>query len=486
MADPYQEGKANAFQFSQQLRKVPPKRPVDDDTDYGDTMIRKPGPAAIGAMPATPAAAGASKFANQVRTTIKRTAEQAIAEDVPRCLRLLPPDLLERWRVQKPKQLATVQRHLDAGELHEAYGALRELLYDAPRLAPLIDDIFLVEAYSQLPADARAALPATALKAVLPAEALPAFADVVGNIRKGNGNGCVSALQQLGDFSPAAERLVAHKLKGVLPKPTRQGAPSEAPEIRPTRATVQAAFTPPPPGAYTPPPAEVAEETALVPDEAMAWLYALGLGSLWETYAQRCESRQWDIAWDAAEAVASGLGEIDPEHEQLPVLGEAMAMQVAEGILAELVPELASRLSPPDLFPVMAGGGTALLLGCNDALSMGDWPDACERLAMLPDDAQIGALAAAIIATAWGTMAPAAIQQAIVADVVACWIEGGANALMQFLRNLRLGERRGAEEALRALAGLGASNTKIALLRAKLGWQVATGIGPQRPTLRPR
>ncbi len=470
-------GRPNSFQFGEQFRRMPAKLRAEGESDLTETLIRKQGLAAIGSV-TDPTPAAATKFADQMRTTLKRRPTETPHDGVPSCLRLLPPDLLARWRVQKPEQLAKVQALLEASELQKAYVALRELLYDAPRLSPLIDDIFLVEAYSQLPAEAKLALPATSLKAVMPSEALPAFADIVGKLKQGDGDGCASALAQLADFSPAAERLVAQKLKKILPPPTPP-TQQAAPEIRPTRATVQAAFTPPP----TPEPEFVAE---VAYDGAMAWLYALGLQGPWKAFVQRCEAHQWDSAWDAAEEVAAGLAAVDPEHEELPVLGEAMAIRVSEGMLAEMVPELASLLEPTDLFPVMAGGGTALMLGCNDALSMGDWPDACERLAMMPEDTQIEALASAIIAVAWRTMDPAVIQQASAADVLSCWIEGGANALLRFLRSVRLGERRGAEEGLKALAGLGASNTKIALIRAKLGWHLGSGtpsgLRPTRPT----
>jgi hypothetical protein len=481
------QGKPNAFQFRQQVSRTPPARPADEDVDPTETLIRKPGLHAIGAQPAAPAGNSAAKFAEQVRTTMKRKAEAGTPEGVPACLRLLPPDLLERWRVQKPQLLARVQAHLDGGELHQAYNAMRELLYDAPRLAPLIDDIFLVEAYSQLPEAAREALPATSLKSVLAPEALPAFADVVDTIRQGDGTNVAQAMAELADQAPAAERLVAHKLKQVLPKPPAPDPAAAVPELRPTKPTVQAAFTPPPQPAYTPPPVDdellPADDVAPGDDDEMAWLYELGLQALWSEFVARCESRQWDGAWDAAEAVAMGLAEVDPEHERMAEVGEAMAMRVADGILSDLSPELAMALTAVDLIPVMASGGTTLLLGCNDSLAGGDWTEALERMALLPEEAQLDALAQVIIQMAWPSVPRQMAQAAVAADLVACWVAGGASAIQAVLRGLRSGDRRGTEDGLRQLAGIGASNTKIALLRAKLGWQKQTA---PSPGLRPR
>jgi hypothetical protein len=480
---PFQD-KPNAFQFRQQVTRGPAPQPADDEADPGDTLIRKPGLHAIGAQPANPApsAGNASRFAEQVRTTIQRRAHTGTPDGVPACLRLLPPDLLERWRVQKPELLLRVQVHLEACELHQAYDAMRELLYDAPRLAPLIDDIFLVEAYSQLPAEARAALPATSLKSVLAPEALSAFADVVDTIRQGDGSGVAQAMADLADQSPAAERLVAHKLKKVLPQPPAPGPAGPGPELRPTKPTVQAAFTPPPQPAYTPP-VEEDEELIAVDDGEMAWLFELGLQAHWQEFVSRCEARQWDVAWDAAEAVAMGLAEVDPEHERMAGLGEGMAMRVADGILSDLIPPVAATIEAVDLIPVMASGATALLLGCNDSLQMEDWPEALERMAMMPEDAQLDQLAAAIIGMAWLAIPPQMAQAAVAADLVACWVAGGAAAMQAVLRGLRTGDRRGTEDALRQLATQGASNTKIALFRAKLGWQKQTA---PNSMLRPR
>ncbi len=468
------QGKPNAFQFRAGNR-TPPARP-SEEIDPTETLIRKQGLQALGAQ--TPPASGshAAKFAEQVRTTMKRRAESASPEGVPGCLRLLPPDLLERWRIQKPQLLARIQAHLDAGELHKAYGAMRELLYDAPRLGPLIDDIFLVEAYGHLPDEAKAALPATALKSVLTPEGLPAFADVVDTIRSGDGTNVAYAMAELGDLSPAAERLVAHKLKKVLPQPPAPDSLGAVPELRPTKPTVQATFTPPPAPQAPPPPDEPE-----VDEDEMGWLFDLGLRAPWVDFVTRCEAAQWDMAWDAAEALASSLGEIDPEHERLAELGEGMAVRVAEGILGDLLPEFAITLTVVDLFPVMASGGTSLLLGCNDALMMGDWTEALERMSLMPEEAQLDLLAEAIITLAWPSVPAATAQAAVPADLVACWIAGGAGAVQAMLSGLRLGDRRTVEDALRQLAGLGASNTKIALLRAKLGWQKQTAPTPYRP-----
>lgn len=473
-------GQPNAFKFRQPVNRTPPARP-DADVDPTETLIRKPGLQALGAeVPPAAERHAASKFAQQVRTTMQRRAQGPVIEGVPACLRLLPPDLLDRWRSEKPALLARLQGHLDACELHQAYDAMRELLYDAPRLAPLIDDIFLVEAYSQLPDEAKAALPATSLKSVLAPEALPAFADVVDTIRQGDGTNVANAMAELAESAPAAERLVAHKLKKVLPKPPAPEPGSTVPELRPTKPTVQAAFTPPPQPVLP----EPAPEAAVAGDDEadeMAWLYALGLKAGWQTFVGHCDSRTWDSAWDEAESLAIALAEIDPEHERLAELGEGMAMRVASGLLQDLLPHVAADLEAPDLIPVMASGATALLMAANDALLMDDWNEALERVAMMPEEAQLEPVASTIVHMAWGSLPPVTVQAAVPADVVACWVAGGAMALQGVLRGLRTGDRRGTEDGLRQLAALGASNTKIALLRAKLGWQKQTRPSSLRP-----
>src|SRR5690606_13900561 len=112
-----------------------------------------------------------------------------------------------------------LQHELESGHLKDAHETLRELLYDAPRVEHLLNDIFLVEAYRQLPEEAKEAMPATVLKSVMPGEALPAFADFVDNLKQGDGHGCAEAMYELGDIAPAAERLVASKLKKIIPPP---------------------------------------------------------------------------------------------------------------------------------------------------------------------------------------------------------------------------------------------------------------------------
>jgi hypothetical protein len=109
-----------------------------------------------------------------------------------------------------------------------------------------------------------------------------------------------------------------------------------------------------------------------------------------------------------------------------------------------------------------------------------NWSEALDRLGMMPEDAQLPEVVALILETAWHCVPARVTAQANAGDLVALWSPGAGPGLRLFVNHLRLGERRAADDALRSLALVGTSSTKIALMWAKLGWH------NRRPLLRAR